>query len=253
MSASSAEPGRGRHVPRVDVAPQVPLPEPRVVPVRREVARSPRASMMFEIRRPTNADRRSGGRTASAIVSPTSFESEYDDSGPRLDGLVDRRERRRRVERQAEDRLARGPDDAPHPVRDGRREDVVGRHRVDPERLAVGAEARGRDRREMDDGVDAGERVLRLARGRSGRRRRTAVRRLPSWRASTLSTSCPCSRRSRTTHRPALAAAARDHDPHPLDLLGPKYGAPDAPAASPVPACAAHRPFSGPLKNRTGH
>ena len=45
---------------------------------------------------------------------------------------------------------------------DGRGEDVVGRQGVDPECLAIGSQLWRRDRREMDDGVGPGERVLGL-------------------------------------------------------------------------------------------
>ena len=95
--------------------------------------------MMFEMRMPRNADRAPPGELG-AIVSPTSFESEYDDSGRGSMRLVDRREGRRDIERQTEDRLARRPHDTPDPVGDRRGEDVVGGQGVDPERLAVGPE-----------------------------------------------------------------------------------------------------------------
>ena len=159
--------------------------------------------MMFEMRRPTKPMplRRAN---CSAIVSPTSFESEYDDSGR---GVIDSSIGAKSggaVEWQAEDRLGRGPDHPPHLGRDRRGEHVVGRHRVDPEGLALGAQLGRGDRREVDDGIGAGDEVVGLAEvGQVGddASRRAA---LPSGRRSTLRTSWPCSRRSRTTHRPPL-------------------------------------------------
>src|SRR6478672_8628713 len=79
-----------------------------------------------------------------------------------IDETIDRCERRRDVEWQSEDGLRRRPDDAPDAVRDRRREDVVGRQGVDPERLALGPEPWRGDRREVDDGVGARERIMGL-------------------------------------------------------------------------------------------
>ena len=130
-----------------------------------------------------------------------------------LDGLVDRREGRRRVERQAEHGLARRPDDALRPLCLGRREHVVGREDVVCGTCRRAAEARGGDRGEVDDGVEARERLGGLAVGRRGRRAGTG--RGASRRGG-------CRRWSRRgparagPHHPSarLAAAAGDDDPH---------------------------------------
>src|SRR5205814_29068 len=75
--------------------------------------------------------------------------------GPRRMALVDRCELGGLVERQAEHRFARGPDDVPDVVRHGRRKDVVGRDRIDPEGLGLRPEPRGGDGREVDDRIHA--------------------------------------------------------------------------------------------------
>jgi hypothetical protein len=67
--------------------------------------------------------------------------------------LVDRHVRRRGVERQAEHRLAAGPDDVADAGRPARREDVVGRGHVVGERGRVGHQARGPDRGKVHDRV----------------------------------------------------------------------------------------------------
>ena len=158
--------------------------------------------MMFEMRRPRNPIAVPPGELGGHRLADE-LRERVGRLGSRLDRLVDRREGRRDVERQTEDRLARRPHDAPDAVGDRRREDVVGGLGIDPEGLALGPEPRGRDGREMDDRVGAGERILRLAEVGQVRDEAPAGV-LPSWRASTLRTSWPCSRRSRTTHDPPL-------------------------------------------------
>ena len=69
------------------------------------------------------------------------------------------------AERQAQDRLARGPHDALETDLRCRAEDVVRAEGVDLERLPDGAHARRRDRREVDDRVGAAEGLDRLAHG----------------------------------------------------------------------------------------
>jgi len=77
--------------------------------------------------------------------------------------LVNRRERRRLVERQAEHRLARSPDHSANTVLGRRGEDVVRRHRVVAEGLAGRADIRSWNRREVDHGLRPGEELMTLA------------------------------------------------------------------------------------------
>ena len=117
---------------------------------------------MFEIRSPTNGMpgrpvRLGGQRLADELRQGVRA------LRSRRDRLVDRREVGRAVERQAEDGLARCPDDPPDAGRRGRVEHVPGREGVDPERLALRPDLRGRDRGEVDDRVRAPDDVVDLA------------------------------------------------------------------------------------------
>ena len=147
------EPAGLGDVPAVDVAPQVPLAQRGVVPERGE----PGVVVgLHDVRDPQGHDRDPGspvelgrerlaGELREGVARLRS----------RLDGLVDRRELRRRVEREAEHGLARRPDDALEPVGLGRGEHVVRRQDVVAERVGRRADARGGDRGEVDDGVVA--------------------------------------------------------------------------------------------------
>ena len=155
-----------------------------------------------------------------------------------VDRLVDRCEGRRDVERKPEDRLARRPDDAFHAVVDRGLEDVVGRHGVDAKGLALGTQAGRRDGGEMDDRVSRGERVLGLAEigqvGHQGLLGRVPVR-------AHVDVEDLVAVIAQVAHDPrsALAAAARDDDPH-VRHLRAKYRlhalvAPDFSESSQVP------------------
>ena len=127
--------------------------------------------MMFEIRKPDERDAALamellGQRLADELRERVRA------LRPRGDRLVDRREVRRPVERQAQDRLAGRPDHPPDAGRDGGLEDVPGGDRVDPERLVVGSEAGAGIAAEVDDRVGATDDVVDLAGvGEVGQRR----------------------------------------------------------------------------------
>jgi hypothetical protein len=149
------------HVPRVDVAPQVPLPDPRVVLPGLEPGVVRR---LHDVRDP-EPDERDAGPPGELVGHRLADElrERVGRLRPGRVGLVDRGVGRRVVEWQPEDRLARGPDDPADAAVGGRREHVVRRERVVPERLAGRLDLRRRDRREVDDGVGAGDDLVALA------------------------------------------------------------------------------------------
>ncbi len=161
--------------------------------------------MMFEIRRPTNADPARGARTAAAIVSPTTFDSEYDDSGrDSINSSIGAKSGGRSNGSPSTVSLDAQTTTTDLDARPPRRRRCRSRRcsirNVSPSGRSCGAGDRG----EMDDGVGAGKCVLRLPEIGQVRRPGIARTRVPSCRASTLRTSWPCARRSRTTQAPPL-------------------------------------------------
>ena len=157
------QPGGLCHVARVHVPPEVPPAQLGVIPEGRE----PGVVIGFHDVRDAQGHEADPGPSRELRGHRLAGQLRQCVAGlrARLDRLVDRREDRGHVERQPEDRLARRPDHAAQPVGDGRVEDVVRRQGVDPERLALRAQPGCRDRREVHDRVDAGERVHGPGRG----------------------------------------------------------------------------------------
>jgi L-fuconolactonase len=156
--AQHGEPAALRHVARVDVAPEIPLAQARVVPERREPLVVGRLHDVREAEPDVRYSR-------PAIELPRHLLGDQlreRVAELRIGGvlLVDRRVRGAlTLEREAEDGLARRPDHAAEAEEGPRAEDVVGAHRVDPERDLVGAQSRCRNRGQVDDGLRAAQRL----------------------------------------------------------------------------------------------
>ena len=99
---------------------------------------------------------------------------------------------------------------------DGGREHVVGRERVDPERLALGSQPGRRDRREVDDRIGAGEDVVALAEVGQVRHHAQPVRGAVRDEVGVEDVVAVL---AEVPDDPpaALPAATRDDDPHPAD------------------------------------
>lgn len=205
------QPAALRHVADVDVAPQVPLADLRVLPVGGEllvvVALHDVGEAQADDRDPAPASELPGHLLTDHL-------------GQRVAGLWAQRVRlihrcvlRWLVERQAQRGLAGGPDHPPQPEPGGRGEDRVGAEGVGADDHLGGGAVRRRDRRQVHHRVRAGQRLDGLAEvgqlgGQMGdvgvaRRHQVDVDHLVAVLQQVAD------------HRAArLAAAARDHDPH---------------------------------------